>query len=146
MRVESSRFGTLEVQDEDVLHFPHGLLGLEKQRDWVLLSDLETDSLGWLQSQTDPQVAVAVVSPRRFVPGFQLRVSPGELEPLRLQDPKQAQVLALLSKHADELTVNLKAPLVINPELRLGRQVVANGDHPMRYVLPESLESLLKSA
>ena len=48
MKIDTTRFGALEMQPEDVLHFPGGMLGLEDCRDWVLLADAENDALGWL--------------------------------------------------------------------------------------------------
>lgn len=145
MEINTSRFGLLRVDAEDQIVFPSGLLGLESCRQWVLLADLENEQLGWLQSLTQPSVALAVVSPRRFVPAFQLRVSRHELEPLHLEDLRAAQVLAVVGKNERSHTLNLKAPLVVNPEKRLGRQVIANGDWPIQYEL-NPVASLRKSA
>ncbi len=75
MQVQTTRFGTVEMRAEDVLLFPNGLLGMEDCRQWVLLADAQNDALGWLQSLTRAEVALAVVSPRRYVPDYQLRVS-----------------------------------------------------------------------
>ena len=88
----------------------------------------------------------SLCSHRRFVPQFQLRVPRSELEPLRLEEVRQAQVLVVLSKNGSAITLNLKAPLVINPERRLGRQVIANGELPVQYVLDSEPAPLRKSA
>lgn len=135
MEIQTSRFGLLQVDAEDQLFFSSGLLGLESCRRWVLLADVENELVGWLQCTTRPEIALAVVSPRRFVPGFQLRVSRHELEPLQLEDMKAAQVLSVVGKNERSHTLNLKAPLVINPEKRLGRQVIANGEWPIQFEL-----------
>lgn len=135
MQVQTTRFGTVEMRAEDVLLFPNGLLGMEDCRHWVLLADAQNDALGWLQSLTRAEVALAVVSPRRYVPEYQLRVSRGELVPLALEDLKQAQVLAILGKNERGITLNLRAPVVINEERRIGRQVIANNDLPVQYEL-----------
>ena len=70
MNVETTRFGRLEVDSDDLLVFPAGLFGLESCRHWVLLADAQNDALGWLQCTSRPDVAVAVVTPRRFVPDY----------------------------------------------------------------------------
>ena len=136
MDIKTTRFGVLTVESEDLIQFPAGLLGLEDCLSWVLLADAHNESLGWLQNTKRPDLALAVVSPRRFVPDFQLRVSRSEIAPLSLMEIRQAQVLVIVNKHEGEITLNMKAPLVINPEKRLGRQVVANGDQPLQYRLP----------
>jgi FliW protein. len=56
----------LAIAAEDVLYFPAGLPGLENCRTWVLLADARHEALAWLHSVSQPQVALAVVSPCRF--------------------------------------------------------------------------------
>jgi len=146
MKIDTSRFGTVDIEPDDLLHFASGLLGLEECRHWVLLADAENEALGWLQSTSRPDVAVAVVSPRRFVPEYQMRVSKGELAPLDLPDVREAQVLTIVGKNQDGVTLNLKAPLVINLERRIGRQVITNGDQPLQYPLNRPTAPLRKSA
>ncbi len=75
MRIDTTRFGQVEIEPHDLIHFPSGILGLQNCRQWVLLADAENESLGWLQCISHNDVAMAVVSPRRFVPNYQVRVS-----------------------------------------------------------------------
>jgi flagellar assembly factor FliW len=146
MKIDTSRFGIVDIEPDDLLHFASGLLGLEECRHWVLLADAENEALGWLQSTSRPDVAFAVVSPRRFVPDYQMRVSKGELAPLDLPDVRTAQVLTIVGKNQEGVTLNLKAPLVINLERRLGRQVITNGDQPLQYPLHRPSVPLRKTA
>jgi flagellar assembly factor FliW len=64
-----------------------------------------------------------------------MRVARPELEALDLDDLKGARVLAILGKTDRTFTLNLKAPLIINLERNLGRQVVTNGDLPVQFKL-----------
>ncbi len=146
MQLKTTRFGLVEIQADDVIHFPAGLIGLEHCRQWVLLADSANDALAWLQCITDPEVALAVVSPGRFVPGYQVRVYRGELAPLSLTNVRSAQVLAVVGKSDATLTLNLKAPLVINLERRAGRQVVVNSDEPTQYMLQPSAPTVLRKS
>jgi flagellar assembly factor FliW len=145
MRINTTRFGRLEIHPHERLVFPAGILGLEDCREWVLLADAENDALGWLQSTARREIALAVVSARRFVPGFQLRVARSELAPLELADVRLAQVLVIVGKNETTITLNLKAPLVINLLRRVGRQVIANNNYPVQYELA-SPRTLLKTA
>lgn len=133
MEVLTTRFGLLSVEAEDVIRFPAGLFGLENCHHWVLLADAENDSLAWLQSLERGSTALAVVSPRRFIPNYRLHVSPVELAPLDLGSLRDAEVLLVVNKHGEAITFNLKAPLVINLVRRRGRQVIANGNAPLQY-------------
>src|SRR4051812_25898015 len=78
MEIRTTRFGPVQVEPGDVISFPHGMLGLDDCRQWVLLADAHNDALGWLQSTTRPEIALAVVSPRRFVPDYQVRMGRAE--------------------------------------------------------------------
>jgi flagellar assembly factor FliW len=135
MEVTTSRFGRITVEADDIIRFPTGLLGLEDCREWVLLADTQNDALAWMQCIDRPTVALAVVCPRRYVPGYQMRIARRELTPLQLNDVKRAKVLLILGKTDRAITLNLKAPIVLNLDQRLGRQVITNGDLPVQYEL-----------
>jgi flagellar assembly factor FliW len=146
MLIRTTRFGHVEIRPDDILRFPEGLFGLADCRHWVLLADSANDAVGWLQSTSRPDLALAVVSPRRFVPQFQLRVFRSELHRIAVHDPRQAHVLVIVGKNEGGITLNLKAPLVINLEQRSGRQVVNNADVSVRHPLREQRIELRKSA
>ena len=131
MEVHTTRFGRIHYSADDLLSFPEGLPGLTECREWVLLADPENDAVAWLQSVARPETALAVVSPRRFLPNYQLRVCRRELEPLGLDRLEANCVVAIVSPGPQGLTMNLQAPLVIDGQRRVGRQVIANGPAPM---------------
>jgi flagellar assembly factor FliW len=136
MKINTTRFGSLTIEEADVLTFVDGLIGMEDCRRWVLLADAQNSALGWLQSLERSEVALAVVSPRRFVADYRCRVARRDLVPLGLEDPHDAQVLTIVSQASGSLALNLKAPLVIHLAERLGRQIVARDDHAVQHVLP----------
>jgi flagellar assembly factor FliW len=133
MDVSTTRFGTVTISEEDVLHFADGLIGMEDCQRWVLLADAQNSALGWMQSLDRPSVALAVVSPRRFAPDYQIRVSRRDIEPIGLVDPNAAQVVVIMSQVNGSLVLNLKAPLVIHLEQRRGRQIIARDDHAIQF-------------
>ena len=146
MRINTTRFGRIDVDDADLLTFPSGLPGLEGCREWALLADAANDALGWLQSTDRPDVALAVVSPRRFVPGYQVRIPRSELLPLAIGNLRDAQLVVVVSRNGHRLTLNLKAPIVINLAARTGRQVVASGELPLQHELGDERPHLKYSA
>lgn len=146
MEISTCRFGSLEIEAEDVIHFPAGILGLEACQKWVLLADGQNDALGWLQSTQRPEIALAVASPRRFVPEYQIRIARRELGPLKLDQIEDAKVLVIVSRNDRAITLNLKAPLVFNLVDRVAAQVVAKDDHPLQYELTAPANMLRKSA
>jgi flagellar assembly factor FliW len=146
MKINTSRFGRIEIEPSDVLHFPSGLWGFEECKDWVILSDQENSALAWLQSVDQPSVALAVASPRRFVPTYKMHLAKRELTLLGLTEARQARVLVIVGHTNRAITLNLKAPVLINLERRLGRQVITNGELPIQFELIDQLPAMKKSA
>ncbi len=140
MDVLTTRFGTLSVEPQDELLFESGLIGLEHCTRWVVLTDTSNPALGWLQSLDEGHIALGVVSPRRFVPDYQLRVERDDLKSLKLATSRDAEVVVIASRQSNEnrtggLTLNLRAPLVINVERRRGCQVISKDDLPVQFAL-----------
>ena len=142
----TSRFGTVSISTSDLLHFPQGLVGYEDQQHWVLLADAGNPAVGWLQSTTDSELALAVISPRRFVTDYRFHVSQQQLGAIELKDLDRAFVLVVVAKTGGVLTANLKAPLIVNLDRRLGCQIVVEDDHPVRHILTQRTEHQRKIA
>jgi flagellar assembly factor FliW len=146
MNIHTTRFGVVEIDVADILLFPQGVIAFEDCQHWVLLADASNDSLGWLQSVTRGEVALPVASPRRFAPEYQVHVTRGQLAPLELSHFDQAYVLAIVSKSDDEWTLNLKAPLIINLDRRIGRQVITTDEQPVAWQLAAPQPAVLRKS
>jgi flagellar assembly factor FliW len=136
MQISTSHFGVVEIDVDDILLFPSGLVAFEDCQHWVLLADTDNPALAWLQSVSRPEVALPVVSPRRFAPGYSVRVSRAQLVPLEFSHFDQAYVLAVVGRSDGDFTLNLKAPLIVNLDRHLGRQVITSDDQPVALPLP----------
>lgn len=146
MKIHTTRFGSIEIEPDDILFFRNGLLGFEDCRHWVLLADSENTAVAWLQSMQHADVAMPVVSPRRFVADYQVRLEQNDVELLQLNSVEQAYVLGVVSRDEEVLTLNLRAPLVINLDRRIGCQVVTVDPQPIQFELATLPISLRRSA
>jgi flagellar assembly factor FliW len=146
MQIETRHFGSVTVEADDIVLFPRGIVAFEDCRHWVLLGDDENPTLAWLQSVSRPEVALPVVSPRRLVPDYAVRLARGQLAPLEFTQFDQVFVLAVVSQSDGDLTLNLKAPLVINLDRRLGRQVITTDDQPVALPLTIDAPALLRKS
>ena len=135
MNIHTTRFGKIDIEPEDILFFREGLIGFEECRHWVLLADGQNNSVGWLQSMQKADVALPVISPRRFVSEYQVRLEPEQIENLQLSTVDQAYVLGIVGRDEDALTLNLRAPVVINLDRRIGAQVITVDEQPTQYEL-----------
>jgi len=114
LTVESTRFGTLEIEAEAVLSFPRGLIGLGGSR-YALLSTDADSPFSWLHSIEDPDLALPVTRPRQFFPGYEVLMSDAEAASLGLSGdaPADVWVTVRATECVEDFTVNLRAPIVV---------------------------------
>jgi len=124
MKVQTTRFGQIEVDQSRILKFPKGILGFPGHQEYALLQTNEEGNFFWLQSVDRPDVAFVVCDPMLFVPDYEVQLRPEDSEILDLKSQENAQILIIVNKVDRTLTGNLQGPLVVNALNRLGRQLV----------------------
>lgn len=124
MNVVTTRFGTVQVEETDLIRIPDGLVGFRNLTSFVQLHDPKVAGLSWLQSLDVPEVAFGLVAPPLAVGEYKVDLRPGDRSALELDDERSALVYVILNRGENGLTVNLQGPLVFNMAKRLGRQLV----------------------
>jgi len=129
--INTSRFGRVELQDQDVLTFPEGLLGFADLRQFVLLDDPSDEIFAWLQSCESSHIAFPVLEPELFTETYKATLTKSDLEALKLQGPEKARYFSIVTIPDDptQMTANLKAPIVVNITERVARQCVLQDNH-----------------
>jgi flagellar assembly factor FliW len=117
--IESTRFGSLDIADDAVIEFPHGLIGLGGTRYALFL---------WLHSIDDPSLAIPVTTPWNFFSTFAVEISDSEAERIGVSDPTEAEVLVTVraGESLDDFRANLRAPILIAGGR--GHQVINEAD------------------
>lgn len=126
-----TRFGAIEFSDEDVVRFPEGIIGFPDFESFLLLSHKPESPFRWLQSLDEAAVAFLVVDPWAYVEAYNPQISNSDAAALQLSKETAQMVVSTASipgGNAEEMTLNLAAPIVINLEARIGKQVVLEGD------------------
>lgn len=112
-------------------HFPLGIPGFPDDHRWVLTQAPSEAPFAWLNSLDTPGLAFAVVEPRHLLDGFTFEVPDDDLDPIGSPDPRELGLLIILRVERREeihLFANLRAPVLLNLRLRLGRQVILPED------------------
>ncbi len=126
------------LNDEKVITFVNGILGLEDYKKYVILDHPESDVIKWIQSVDEPQIALPVVNPYSFYHDYAPEISEEDLKRLKISSAEEALVLCVItiSQDVNTITVNLKAPIIINVSERLADQLIAeNTDYSIRQPL-----------
>ncbi len=113
VRFESSRFGPVEVDEDSVIAFPSGLIGLGGTR-YALITTDDESPFRWLQSLEDPDLALPVTNPFVFFGDYAVQLSDSDSERVGTDDPDAVDVWVTVRAAGDEVSVNLKAPIVVH--------------------------------
>ena len=124
MDVETSRFGTVEVDDQRVITFAKGLLGFPNHKRFVLIQPNDEGYFFWLQAVDAPELAFVVTDPSLFISDYRVPLRPDHADSLGIDTLDDAQVLVIVNKRGSMLTGNLQGPLVIHADRRIGEQLV----------------------
>jgi flagellar assembly factor FliW len=125
MHINSTRFGKIEIREETVITFPEGLIGLGGTR-YALVARDDKAVFYWLHSIDDPSLALPVTVPWQFFADYEVKLSDDDAATLMLDSPQDAEIFCVVraTDQLGDFTINLRGPIVIHGERRLGRQVI----------------------
>jgi flagellar assembly factor FliW len=126
--VKTTRFGEVQVKTEDVVQLPAGLIGFPELKQYVLLDHDKDSPFKWLQSLDDGAIAFVLINPLLFKPDYMVEVTEAEVADLKLDVEEDAiiSVIITMPSNPQNMTANLKAPLVFNLKNRMGKQIILN--------------------
>ncbi len=137
--VETTKLEPLIVQQENIIHLPLGLLGFERIKKYVLLSDPEEAPFHWLQVLEDSTLAFLVLSPFAVMPDYQPELSDEDSSFIGLKSPEDALIWNIVTLRPNgEATMNLRGPVVLNRFTLTGKQVVISNaaQYSLQHPLP----------
>jgi flagellar assembly factor FliW len=126
VKVNTSRFGELTVNGNDIITFEEGLLGFENLRKFFVIDPGDSTLILWLQSIEDAHIAFPIIEPKIFKPDYVAILMPSDMKPLELNSIAEAKVYTILTIPSDiaQMSANLKAPIIINKATSKAKQIV----------------------
>ena len=136
MTIRTRDFGELEIDEQEILHFLSPIYGYEDLSEYILLSDDEAgDGVMWLQSTKRPDVCFILLDPEGFGLPYFPELPQEVCELLSIKDMVAFRLIAVVPNSYVGTTVNLKSPIVINPQNKTAAQVILEADYPIRMPL-----------
>lgn len=138
MLVKTKFFGEVDLPEEKILTFDRGIIGLPDYKRYTILYDCEKEetNISWLQSVEEPTLALPVIKPWLVKQDYNPTVEDELLDSLGELTEENLVILLTMTVPSDikEMTVNLKAPIVINADTRKGTQIIVeNQDYEVKY-------------
>ena len=141
MKLEGTRFGTIEFAEEDLVTLPDGMIGFSEFNQFVIVNTKDESPFRWLQSLEEPKLAFLLAFPERIIGVYSPEIPIKDASELNLLDtaPYLVFVTATIPKGRPmEATANLSAPVVINADSRIGKQIVLEDEaYTVRYPIFE---------
>lgn len=145
MKADTRLFGEIDVADDKVIKIKEGIIGYPDFVNFTLIHDEEKEKKGgirWLQSLDDGAFALPVVDPLEIVAEYKPTVSKEGLKLLGDMPTESVFVLVTITvpKEIEQMSVNLKAPFIINMENLQGVQLIVEDDYPVKYKIYDILK------
>ncbi len=144
MKIDTRKFGEIEIDEKKIMTMPDGLLGFPGFERFVLIEDPKTVPFCWFQSVEGASLALVVINPFVFKPDYSFDLK-SVMDARKWKDAKEKELLVYvvvnISENGDakKITANLMGPLVINPKANEAVQVVMpNSDYSHQHLIIES--------
>ena len=138
-------FGEIEIEKDKEIYFENGLIGFPDYKRYALIYDSEKKDKGavsWLQCLEDECFALPVIDPLLVKADYAPNIDDELLAVLGDLKEENMYVLVTLTATArkEDMSVNLKAPIIINTDTRKAVQVITENDFPVKYKIYETLK------
>ncbi|AWI07711.1 flagellar assembly protein FliW [Clostridium drakei] len=138
MKLNTKYYGEREYNEKDVVTFKKGIPGFEDLKNFILFSVEDDEMFNILQSIEDPSTGIIVASPFCLVKNYEFKLDDEKKKELQIGSYEDILVVntVTLNSKLENITMNLKAPIIINIKMRLGEQIILdNPNYPIKYPL-----------
>lgn len=140
MLIQTRDFGEVTISPEDIIEFVQPLYGFENLHRFVFLYEQSiSDHFIWMQSVEERNICFILVDPAVVVGDYSPSLPDVVCEKLGDED-YMCWLIVVVAEQFEKSTVNLKSPIVVNPEKRLAIQVILEEDFPIRHPLVQHIE------
>jgi flagellar assembly factor FliW len=139
MKKIMTRFGEVEYDPTNVIHFPEGLVGLDQLHDFLVMPNKKEGPLFWMQSVDDPDFAFVVTDPTNFFLNYQVKAAAIERKKLQISPDDEYFVLSIVSISPEkEITLNLAGPILYSPKTNRALQgILEDNKYDTKTPLPQ---------
>lgn len=145
MKISTKYFGDVEFEKEQMILFPKGIPAFENEKSFLILDDNEPESpFRWLQSVNSPSLVFAILNPFLIKQDYDFEISDHILKEIEVEEPSDMDIYSVVVIPDDfkKMSMNLKAPIIINPKTRQGIQVILDTDkYGVRHYILDDLKT-----
>lgn len=144
MIIKTTHFGEIEINEEKILDFEEGIPGFEDVHRFGIINSEDPESLfRWIQAIETPNLAFALIDPFAVKKDYDFELKDEEARSLGIEDSTQIAVFAIvvIPEDTKKISMNLKAPIIINMVNKKAAQVVLDTDeYTVRHFILDELQ------
>lgn len=146
MLVKTKYFGEIELTEEKIITLDRGLMGFEEYKRYTILYDCEKEggtNIMWFQSVDEQGLVLPMINPLIVKDDYNPVVEDELLGQLGEITEENLVILLTMTvpENIEEMSVNLKAPVIINADTRKGVQIIVeNQDYEVKYKVYDVLK------
>lgn len=128
------------TDEQQIFCFTNGIPGFEKKREFIFVS-ISPDMSMQLMKTVDEEVTLLVVNPFLFYPEYEWELPESSRLELQIESEHDVEIWSVVTVPEDPhySTLNLLAPIVLNVNKRLGKQLILH-DQPYSSRTPLNRE------
>jgi flagellar assembly factor FliW len=146
MLIQSRYFGEIEVDDNTIITFEEGIFGFSNYHRFAIIYDNEF--FCWLQSVEDKEVALPMIQTTMIFTDYCPEVDDNMI--LKIGELNQEDLLiytiVVVPENIENMTTNLKAPIIVNTKTNKGIQVILNEEYEVKHNLYDYLKQVKQKA
>lgn len=124
----NTRFGEVEYDPNNLLHFPEGLIGLPNLHHFIVMPNKKKGPLFWIQSVDEPDIAFVLTDPTNFFLDYLVVPDNTERQSLHIDENDECYTLTVVTVPPDQkITLNLAAPILFTPKTNRAIQIILEG-------------------
>ncbi len=138
MKIKTDYTGVIEYTRDELIVFPTGIFGFEDHKEYIIVGDMTADfPFVWLQSIKDKNVAFVLTDPFLFVEDYDFSLDEETVGRLEIHGPEDLQIygICVVPEKIKDTTLNLKSPIIINAQKRIGLQLILDEDWTYKHKL-----------
>ncbi|WP_342563312.1 flagellar assembly protein FliW [Paenibacillus sp. FSL R7-0345] len=120
---ETATMGTLDISEDQIYFFPKGIPGFEEETEFAVI-EVEGGKFSYLQSLKTDSLSFLLTDPFLFYPEYEFEFPDKDAEELEIKDAFLVRAIVTVREQLEQSTINLLAPIVLNPLNRTGKQIV----------------------
>lgn len=138
MKLNTKYHGIKEYNEEDIITFNKGIPGFEGLKKFIVFPLEDNSFFSILHSIENGEIGLIVINPFAKFKDYEFKLSEEKLAELKITSTEEVLVLntVTLNSNIENITVNLKAPIIINIKTKQGEQIILDNE---RYLIKQTL-------